>query len=120
MLFERGDLAAVRHFTTEQVVATNVATERRDDIVLAVSEAATNAIEHGGGRGPVRFWIDEAYLVIEVNSPSGVDVDPTAGLRMPDPGAARGRGLWRIRQLTDGLEIHLRHPGATLLMRSAI
>ena len=34
---------------------------RREDLVLAVDELATNSVRHGGGRGILRIWRDAAH-----------------------------------------------------------
>ncbi|GAA3315708.1 hypothetical protein [Nonomuraea dietziae] len=37
--------------------------DQTDRLMLAVNEVATNAVEHGGGHGRIRMWIDGDVLV---------------------------------------------------------
>ncbi|GAA3249980.1 hypothetical protein GCM10017691_61450 [Pseudonocardia petroleophila] len=110
-------LAAVRHVTREGAAAAGLAADRVEDLVLAVNEAATNAIEHGGGSGTVRCWTDGASFVVEVRSPAGPPLHEDAGRTPPDPRQPRGRGLWLMRHLTDRLEIEPGPVGSTVRMR---
>lgn len=90
----------------EQVLAdvpTFVAT-RIEDVVLAVNEVATNAVEHGGHQARLALWVDDDELVCEVHD-IGTLVEPLPGMRAPHPSQPRGRGLWIARQLCDVLHI---------------
>lgn len=100
-----GDLRAIRLFIGSAAERTGIEPDRIADLVLAVNEAATNAIEHGGGRGALRSWAAPAELICEVTSLEGQIDDPFAGHLPPDPHSPRGRGLWLIRELVDLVEI---------------
>jgi anti-sigma regulatory factor (Ser/Thr protein kinase) len=68
------------------------------DMLLAATEIATNALEHGGGVEEVRVGRVEGRFVCEiVDRGSGFD-DPGAGYLAPRKGL--GTGLWVARQLT--------------------
>lgn len=73
------------------------------DAALVVSELVGNAVEHAGG--PVWVTLDwsaaRPTLVVHDLGPA---FDP-ATLPVPDPGSARGRGLWLVRQLADDLDV---------------
>jgi serine/threonine-protein kinase RsbW len=82
----------------------------RDEIAVAVSEACTNAVRHGGGK-PVYELAAEAVAdrcVITVDSDSSL---PEAPIAMPAPEAANGRGLALMRFMTDSLELRRRRGG---------
>ncbi len=85
---------------------------RVSEVVLAAHEIAMNALTHGEGRGAVRVWNDGDELVCEIEDRGPGIVDPDLGLRPPDPGNARGRGLWIARQLCQAVEIEQADPGA--------
>ncbi len=86
-----------------------------DDVALAVSEGVSNAVIHAfRGRTPgtvdVRAVADGDRMVVSI-SDDGVGVMPN-----PDsPGL--GVGLALIGSLADGVELHKKGPGTTLVMR---
>lgn len=73
-----------------------------EDIVLAITEVATNGLAHGAAPVRVRGWQEGSALVVQVDDSGGRPVPPDAGYRRPaaahTPG---GRGLWLARQLAD-------------------
>jgi anti-sigma regulatory factor (Ser/Thr protein kinase) len=72
------------------------------DMLLAVTELATNAVRHGGGIHDVRVGRVQGRFVCEiVDRGPGFD-DPAAGYLAPRAGI--GRGLWVARQLSWRLE----------------
>jgi anti-sigma regulatory factor (Ser/Thr protein kinase) len=88
--------------------------DRRSDLVLAVNEAATNAVRHGDGGCSARIWHDGRGLVAEISSESG-GADRLVGRRgRPDPAARSGRGLWLINQVCDLVEMRSGEDGTTL------
>lgn len=76
---------------------------RREDLVLAVNELATNAIRHGGGAGALRMWETAAAFVCEVTDAGRVE-HPLAGRELPEPGQIGRYGLWLVNQLCDLVE----------------
>ncbi|MFF4189091.1 ATP-binding protein [Streptomyces sp. NPDC001691] len=62
------------------------------DVVLAVSELVTNAIQHGGGSVALRVRHGHDELRVEVNDGSSV----AAELRVPRPCDESGRGLFLV------------------------
>ncbi|MDN5747954.1 MAG: sensor histidine kinase [Pseudonocardia sp.] len=110
------DLSAIRRFAARRADDAGIDGSRGADLVVAVNEAATNAIEHGDGRGTVRSWTDGDRLVVEVTTLGGPEIDAFAGHLPPDPRGRRGRGMWMIRQLTDLVEIRPEHPGNSVRM----
>ncbi len=97
------DLPAVRRFTEQQLEDLGVAGLRRQDLVLAVDEAATNAVRHGGGAAAVRIWCD-AHVVCEVTDGGTFD-EPLAGKARPGLDWTSGRGVWLMNELCDLVEL---------------
>jgi anti-sigma regulatory factor (Ser/Thr protein kinase) len=94
----RRDVEDFREQLARELVAEKVPEAKVIDMLLAATEIATNAIEHGGGVEDVRIGRVEGRFVCEiVDRGSGFD-DPGAGYLAPRKGL--GTGLWVARQLT--------------------
>lgn len=90
-------------------LAESVGFPREDvaDVELAVSEAVTNSVEHGGTPDGVpgvvvRCRVCDDFLVVEIEDESHADCIPTR----PDPSTdeERGRGVLMMRALMDQCE----------------
>lgn len=101
--FRAADLGALRHRVTEVATAAGLGAERVSDAVLVVNELASNSVEHGPGRGRLRFWTGTGLLV-EV-ADTGRLTAPFPGLALPPPTGRRGRGLWLASELSDVLQV---------------
>ncbi|MFJ2832536.1 ATP-binding protein [Streptomyces sp. NPDC087263] len=106
---DRRSVPAARRFTWEALVDWGLAqAERRDDVLLCVSELATNALVHGvpPGRG---FRLSLRYegdvLRVEVH-----DSGPGAP-RIADDADEGGRGLLLVAALSDKWGVAEREPG---------
>jgi serine/threonine-protein kinase RsbW len=98
---------------------------RTDDagrLLLAASEAVSNAIEHGSPSGDaqievqVRVHDDEATLVVtDEGRPGHV---PRIDLRdlSPDPASTRGRGLLIMSRLADWMDVERAGAGTRLTL----
>ena len=73
--------------------------DRRRDLLLATSEAVTNAVIHGTPPVIVRIWRAEGRVVVTVADRGRGPDDPLAGLVPGRNGAESGRGLWLAHQL---------------------
>ena len=105
MGFDTWQLVDVRDTVARAARAAGCDRDRVADLVLAVNEVATNAVEHGSGDAHLALWTGHAAeLLCEVHD-GGRLVDPLPGLRAPHPSDPRGRGLWIARQLCDLLHV---------------
>jgi anti-sigma regulatory factor (Ser/Thr protein kinase) len=96
------DLEEFRERLARDLAAERVGEARTVDMLLAATELAANAIEHGGGVEDVRVGRTNGRFVCEiVDRGAGFD-DPAAGYLAPQPGV--GRGLWIARQLAWRIE----------------
>ncbi|ANY09198.1 hypothetical protein AFB00_26460 [Pseudonocardia sp. HH130630-07] len=77
---------------------------RGEDMVQAVNEVATNAVEHGAPEAGLSVWVGADELVCEVHDPGQIAL-PLIGLAPPHPSQPRGRGTWIARQLCDSLHV---------------
>ena len=116
VVFDARTVGAVRIFVTCQAAAEGLAADRRDDLVLAVDELATNSVRHGGGRGSLRVWSDDDAVVCEVRD-TGLIADPLAGRSRPGADQTGGFGLWLVHQLCDLVELRTSPTGTVVRVR---
>ncbi|MCP9985508.1 MEDS domain-containing protein [Streptomyces sudanensis] len=87
--FGERDLAATRDEAGDWAAAAGLSPARRTDWLLAVSEAVSNSVRHGGGEGTLRMWRANGGLVAEISDRGRLD-NPLTGRRRPDPCAPTG------------------------------
>jgi anti-sigma regulatory factor (Ser/Thr protein kinase) len=119
MLFGSGQVRDVREYVAERVVASGMDSARGFDLLVAVSEIATNSLRHGGGAGYVLVWHDNESVVCEF-SDTGVLADPLAGRQIPPPDAEGARGLWLANQLCDLVQIRVFDSGTVIRLHMAV
>jgi anti-sigma regulatory factor (Ser/Thr protein kinase) len=102
--FGPGPLVAVRDFVQQRCRSMNLDEGRAADLMVVVSELASNSVLHGGGSGTVRLWEDDGALVCEVRDQGRV-TDPLVGRVRPTVDRRDGRGLWLVHQLCDLVQI---------------
>ncbi|MGQ5639852.1 MULTISPECIES: ATP-binding protein [unclassified Streptomyces] len=106
---DRRSVCAAREFT-RAVMKDWRQRARQDDVLLCVSELATNALLYGvpPGRGfSVRLCLLDGVLRLEVH-----DSGPGAARpREPDPESEGGRGLVLVSALADKWGVGERNPG---------
>lgn len=79
--------------------------DRLDDLLIVLTEVASNGLRYGSGRREVRLWATDRGVVGEVRDGGPGPADPLVGYRPPGPTSDGGRGLWIVQQLCDGLAI---------------
>ncbi len=107
------ELRPLRHRLRAWLDLRRTSPEVSEGVILAVNEAAANAIEHGyrGDTGPVVIDGDVrddvlTITVVDRGAWSGTDPDP-----------ARGRGLPLMRTLMDDVEVEPLDPGTKVVLR---
>jgi serine/threonine-protein kinase RsbW len=97
--------------------------EAAEELVLALNEAATNAVLHGSRGGqPVEVTVRVEDDWIEA---SVLDHGPARPVEAPSGGGAdryraRGRGLWILRRLVDELRLERVNRGTRVTLRRRI
>jgi len=92
----------LREQLARELAADKLSEAQTLDLLLAVTEIANNAMQHGGGIQEVRVGRARGRFVCEiVDRGDGFD-DPAAGYLAPRAGI--GTGLWVARQLTWRIE----------------
>ena len=91
-----------------------VPADQVDDLVVAVSEAVTNAMRHG--RAPVRVtvWAGGDRIVVAVTDAGPGPQDPYAGLLPSSRDATSGRGLWITHQAVSHVASQRSRDGFTI------
>lgn len=110
--------SVARFLVTALLDSHDVDEESRDDLVLAVSEASSNAIEYGtGGHVDLCVEVDRDGCLMSVSN--AVDETPTVGTgpmplggsgfeaTMPSAIAMRGRGVAIIDSIMDAMAIEI-------------
>jgi anti-sigma regulatory factor (Ser/Thr protein kinase) len=108
-------LARLRPMLAHWLRAQDVEREVATEIMIAVSEACTNAIEHAYSprQGTIKAHAERAVAWIEVTVSDH-------GRWRPPRGEHRGRGLPIIRAAMDSLEIRKEDHGTEILMRRTL
>jgi anti-sigma regulatory factor (Ser/Thr protein kinase) len=97
-------LSEIRELTADRLREAGLDEERVGDVVLAVDEAATNALVHGSGEPELRIWHEHDRIVCEI-ADHGTLEEPLAGRLRPPPEQPSGRGVWLMNQLCDLVEL---------------
>ena len=105
--FGLGSLRTIRELASTHATAAGLSELRVSDVLVAVSEAVTNSLRHGGGSGSISFWQSGDRFICEVRDRGIID-DPLAGRVMPSREDTNGRGLWLINQLCDLVQVRVR------------
>jgi anti-sigma regulatory factor (Ser/Thr protein kinase) len=113
LAFDVSSLDTVRGFVALNAAEAGIGRSRRDDLVLAVNELASNSVRHGGGTGVVRSWADPTAFVSEVKDSGRID-EPLAGRQAPASGQIGGHGLWLVNQLCDLMQMRTYPTGSVV------
>ena len=104
LTFDQSTLRLVREGARAAAEAAGLR-DRVADVVLAVSEVATNSTRHGGGAGTFLTWRDGGTLVFELRDRGRIG-DPLVGRVEPPLSQVGGRGMWLCNQLCDLVQVH--------------
>ena len=100
------------------LVAGRLGADQADALVLATSEAVTNAIVHGHAPVTLKAWVEDRRVVVAIHDSGDGPIDPLVGLRPIDVGASSGRGLWIAHQLDLDVALTVADDGFTVRLRA--
>ncbi|WP_433505396.1 ATP-binding protein [Pseudonocardia halophobica] len=113
-----GDLAVLRDEVRRWLDALGYRLDAVDDLVLAVNEAATNAMEHAYVLpGPddtvdIDFWVEDDAL--------SITIEDHGQWQTPGPAGGRGMGIPMMNHLVDTVTISHDASGTTVLLRQTL
>lgn len=88
--------------------------ERGQHLALAVTEAASNAVKHGGGRGLLELIQDDDRALIAEISDQGLGMPTERPVQLPPAEQINGRGLFLVEHLCDRVEYRTDGSGTTV------
>jgi anti-sigma regulatory factor (Ser/Thr protein kinase) len=106
-------LHGLREMVSGEAAGFGLPPSRSDDLVLAVSEVATNSIRHGGGAGVLRLWDEADALVCEISDAGRIE-DPLVGRDRPAGDLESGYGLWLANHVCDLVQIRTFESGSVV------
>ena len=119
---EAARLAETRLFVRSFLMDVEASEEDVFEILVAVEEAATNALRHGGqptGDGLIGIrcvYTPAEFIVQVIDDGVGFKYRPLEHREMPDPLAPGGRGLFLMNRLMDRVDISSSGRGTTVTM----
>ncbi|MGA5302444.1 anti-sigma factor RsbA family regulatory protein [Nucisporomicrobium flavum] len=111
--FDGDTFHGLRRIVVERARSGGTPPDRLNDVAVAVSELATNAVVHGGGAGLLRSWTDDRHFICEVVS-TGRIADVLAGRRPVPPTEVSGRGILLVNMVADLVRMHVGDGGTTV------
>lgn len=99
------DLALARALVRDQAETAGFPAHDVEDLTIAVSEVAANALVHGEPPRTVSSYVDDGALVCHVRDAGTGPTDPLSGYLPPDASRLDGRGLWLAHQLCEIVEV---------------
>lgn len=112
------DLQPLRALTRRRASLSGLAEDRADDLILAVTELATNTLRHSPNGGTLRIWHTPVELVCQITDLGWIK-DPLAGRRLP-VSYDDSRGLWLVNQVSDLVERRTGPSGTTIRLHMSL
>ncbi|MEU8800571.1 sensor histidine kinase [Spirillospora sp. NPDC048819] len=120
MQIEPTGLHAVRDFVAQHAQRHHMAAKPLRDLIVAVTEVASNAIRHGTAPITVKVWTADGGLFCEVVDAGQWHPDALVGYLPPRSAADPGFGLWGVRMLCDVVNVRATSEGTTVRLRTQL
>ena len=99
------DLSGARALVRAAAERAGIPIPMVEDLALAVSEVAANALVHGAAPRILWAYREDTSLVCQIRDAGPGLADPLAGYLPPDRNLLTGRGLWLAHQFCDVVEV---------------
>jgi anti-sigma regulatory factor (Ser/Thr protein kinase) len=116
--FTRDTIGQVCTLVRAECVRADIAPRNVEDLLIAVSEIATNAIRYAGGGGSLTLRRVARGVLVEVRD-DGPGLPASLVIGRPSPDAPDGRGLWLARLLCKDFDVVSTSRGVTVRMLAA-
>ncbi|MDQ1402921.1 MAG: hypothetical protein QOG03_1237 [Actinomycetota bacterium] len=114
-------VSLARHLLEDWLTRFPVPRDETDDLLLVASELISNAVRHATGNtggAALRAWAEDADVIIEVEDDGGgPSAWPVPDDEPPPADLERGRGLFLVHALSDGVEMETHGPRTTVRCR---
>ncbi|WP_028057734.1 sensor histidine kinase [Candidatus Solirubrobacter pratensis] len=111
------DIPVARRLAGEYAGAAGLSRATIEDMLVAVSEVATNALVHGQAPRCMWIYLRHDALVCHVHDGGPGLPDPLLGYLPPDSGVHEGRGLWLAHHFCDIVEVAADRSGTHVYLR---
>ncbi|MFI7707454.1 ATP-binding protein [Nonomuraea sp. NPDC049480] len=99
------DLGFIRDLVRVHAARGGLGGERADELVLAVNEAVTNVLDHGGQAGTITVRSNHEGVTVQILDTAGrLTHDRLAAVEV-EPTRSHGFGLWVIQHLCDAVTL---------------
>ena len=119
MIYHGTNVPLLLAFVAGHAAHNRMTRRRQEQFEEAVTEIADNALRHAKGPSTVRLWAQDGAMVCEVRDRGRAD-DPLIGRRPADPGCEHGRGLLRVNELCDLVQINPQPTGTTIRLHMRV
>jgi anti-sigma regulatory factor (Ser/Thr protein kinase) len=116
---ESQNLSDLRSFVTERAGGHDLAPTTLNNLLIAVTETATNALTHGTPPVTLHLWTTADHIICEISDHGHWQPDPLLGLLPPTTAPPRF-GLWGVRMLTDTVQIRTCQPGTAIRLHTRL
>jgi len=113
LVFTGATVGWLRQLVGQWALGLQLGCERTEQLVLAVTELASNSVHHGGGEGTLRMWREQDTLLVEVRDRGHIE-EPLIGRTRPRHEQPTGRGLWVVNHLCDLVQIRSASTGSVV------
>ena len=114
--FDAHGLPCLREVVAAHATLAGLTHQRARDLAFAVNEVTTNSVRHAGGRGVLRLWTEDRFVVCDVRDAGRID-EPLAGRVRPSPERGGGWGLWLANQLCELVQVRCFENGSAVRVR---
>ncbi|MFF9409546.1 anti-sigma factor RsbA family regulatory protein [Streptomyces anandii] len=111
------DLHALRVFVTEQARRCAIAGDALYNLLVAVTEVATNAVRHGHPPVTLRAWPDNG-LVCEITDSGHWEPEEFLSWVPPRSALKSGFGIWGVGMLCDTVQVRTGPKGTAVRLRT--